>query len=838
MDDKRPQLELINRDRNTIVSSILVEKIYEDGSIHSVGSRYVKVFKIQDINYKLSDDKHLIDEAYKNVLNSTDKNVEISLIVNSKKISKKYLNENVILKHKEDKFNYLRDGINETIRKNSSTETLIKEKYLIIAFKEERNEYIKTVNKNNKDLTERLEGATKRIVGVTTKKVGENLRKPYKKMSNDNYTPSNRMKIISSAIKRNFESISNARLLELTQDETIKLLYYLYNRDRVNDKLSNEYYDLISEKSREELNISYAELISPKTMEFHKDFIKFNSKFMIALHMEDINKQIDTDTVERLTDTNFEVLLGLKERPIDALTTSRLIGRELGNIEGEIYDIQKKLAESKVSVDLIPQMLKLRREEAIKINENIKTKNDGLFDMGLYALVFGDTYEECIDNVYSFINNATLSGIYFVISENMQENVFNTIMPFGINQTLYTRCINSEGLTAFQPFNAMDLIDENGDYYGKNLITNNPVVYDVMGADNYSMLLFGMTGKGKSMIGKQTILSRYLRDTKRQAIIIDASGEYVPIAKELNGQVINIEAGGIHHINLFDIDENYGDNPLADKEDMILSVCSLMQKEKLTAGQRTTVSMAVSEIYKKWLEDKQTVPTIEDFEIALERITKDDEENVEDKELLKAIKYYSRTSHCTLFRGKSNIDLKKNIINYNISNLGKELKPMAMEVLLDNIWLTISKNRAMGIDTDIIIDEFHLMFLNDDTAQFMAKLWKMLRKSHGCPIGITQNPEDVLNSFFGRDVIANTGFIVSLSLLESDIKLLKNILMLTEKEVEYIRNKEAGTGLIYVYSSKGRGSRVVVPFDNHYDENNIIYRLINTTDKINTVGAK
>ena len=792
MDDKRPQLELVNRDRNTIVSSILVEKIYESGSIHSVGSRYVKVFKIQDINYKLSDDKHIIDEAYKNVLNSTDKNVEISLIINSKKISKRYLNENVLLHHKDDGFDYLRDGINETIRKNSSTETLTKDKYLVIAFTEER------------DKAHYKENAI------------------------------NRMRLVSNAIKRNFESVDGARLIELTRDETIKLLYYFYNKDRVDDILSSGSFDLISEKSREELGITYAELISPKNMEFHKDFMKFNSKYMIALHMDDINKQIDTDTLDRLIDNNFEVLIGLKERPIDALTTNMLIGRELGNIEGEIYDIQKNLAKAQVGIDLIPQMLKLRREEAIKINENIKTKNDGLFDMGLYAVVYGNSYEECIENVYSFINNAALCGLYFIISENMQENVFNTIMPYGINQTLYTRCINSEGLTGFQPFNAMDLTDENGDYYGRNLITNNPIVYDVMKADNYSMLLFGMTGKGKSMIAKQTELSRYLRNSKRQAIIVDASGEYIPTTKELNGQVINIEAGGEHHINLFDIDENYGDNPLADKEDMILSVCSLMQKEKLTAGQRTTVSMAVSEIYKKWLEDKTSVPTIEDFENALERITSEDDNNEEDKELLKAIKYYSKTSHCTLFRGKSNIDLKKNIINYNISNLGKELKPMAMEVLLDNIWLTISKNRASGIDTDIIIDEFHLMFLNEDTASFMAKLWKMLRKSHGCPIGITQNPEDVLNSFFGRDVIANTGFLVSLSLLESDIRLLKDILMLTEKEANYIRNKEAGTGLIYVYSSNGRGTRVVVPFENRYDENNIIYKLINTSDKVNT----
>ena len=791
MDDKKPQLELVKRDRNTIISSILIDEIYDDGTINSINNRYVKVFRISDINYKLSDNSHLIDDLYKNVLNSIDKNIELSLIIDSNKLGKKFLYEKVLLKHKNDNLDYLRDGINETINKNTSTETLVKDKYLIIAFTEER--------KNDHNI--------------------ENAK--------------NKMNLISSSIKRNFESISGTRLIELTQDETIKFLYYLYNKDRVNDKLSDKNYDLISENSRIDLGITVSDLIKPKTFEVYKDFIKVNDKYIIALHMDDINKQIDTDTLERLTDNSFPVIIGLKERPIDTLTTNRLIGRELGNIDGEIYDIQRRLSESKVSVDLIPQTLKIRRDEAIKINENIKTKNDGLFDMGLYALVYGDTYEDCTQNVYSFINNASLIGIYFIVSENMQENVFNTIMPFGINQTLYTRCINSEGLTAFQPFNAMDLIDENGDYYGKNLITNNPVVYDVMEADNYSMLLFGMTGKGKSMIAKQTLLSRYLRDTKRQAIIIDASGEYVPITNELNGQVINIEAGGIHHINLFDIDDSYGDNPLADKEDMILSVCGLMQKEKLTAGQRTTVSIAVSEIYKKWIEDKKTVPTIEDFEIALERITKDDEDNVEDKELLKAIKYYSKTSHCTLFRGKSNIDLKKNIINYNISNLGKELKPMAMEVLLDHIWITISKNRALGIDTDIIIDEFHLMFLNDDTASFMAKLWKMLRKSHGCPIGITQNPEDVLNSFFGRDVIANTGFIVSLSLLESDIKLLKEILLLTEKEINFIRNKEAGTGLIYVYSSKGKGQRVVVAFSNIYDENNIIYKLINTSEKIN-----
>ena len=361
MNDKRPQLELINRDRNTIVSSILIEKIYKDGSINSVGSRYVRVFRIGDINYKLSDNKNLIDEAYKNVINSIDKNVEISLIIDSKKISKKFIEEKVMLKHIDDKFNYLRDGINETIAKNSSIETLVKDKYMVIAFTEDRSK----VNYKGNAI--------------------------------------NRMNLISNAIKRSFESISDTRLMELTQDETIKLFYNLYNKDRIEDKLSDENCDLISEKTREELGISYAELIAPKEMIFYRDFIKMNSKYIVALHLDDINKQIDTDTMERLTDNNFPAIIGLKERAIDALTTSFLIGRELGNIEGEIYDIQRRLAESKVSVELIPQMLKLRREEAIRINENIKTRNDVLFDMGLYALVYCDSIEECIYNWFKRI---------------------------------------------------------------------------------------------------------------------------------------------------------------------------------------------------------------------------------------------------------------------------------------------------------------------------------------------------------------------------------------------------------------------------------------------------
>ena len=195
-----------------------------------------------------------------------------------------------------------------------------------------------------------------------------------------------------------------------------------------------------------------------------------------------------------------------------------------------------------------------------------------------------------------------------------------------------------------------------------------------------------------------------------------------------------------------------------------------MLRHELTAGQRTTISMAVSKIYKKWNEThlKDDIPTIEDFASELKSMcdAKNTIEfdcnnnnysvNSEDLELLKAILYYSETSHCTIFRGKSDISVNNKILCFNLQQLGKDLKPLAMEVLLDSIWLRICRNRELRSPTDVVIDEFHLMFQLEGTRTWMANYWKMLRKYLGCPIGITQNPEDVLLTPEGRTVIANT----------------------------------------------------------------------------------
>ena len=203
--------------------------------------------------------------------------------------------------------------------------------------------------------------------------------------------------------------------------------------------------------------------------------------------------------------------------------------------------------------------------------------------------------------------------------------------------------------------------------------------------------------------------------------------------------------------------------------------------------------------------------------------------NNEDIELLKAIMYYSETSNCKIFRGRSKIKINNPIICFNLKDLGNDLKPLAMEVICDLIWLRICKSKENRVPTDVIIDEFHLMFKDKSTASWMARYWKMLRKNLGCPIGITQNPEDVLSTDDGRNVINNTSFSILLSLLERDRELVKDIWKLTDEEIKYISDRKRGEGIYVFGASKTIKKQTIVPFENEFKKSNYIYRIINTS---------
>ena len=123
------------------------------------------------------------------------------------------------------------------------------------------------------------------------------------------------------------------------------------------------------------------------------------------------------------------------------------------------------------------------------------------------------------------------------------------------------------------------------------------------------------------------------------------------------------------------------------------------------------------------------IPTLQDFR---DELLKQDEP--EAKEIALAIELFTHGSLNT-FAKQTNVDTHNRLICYDILDLGKQLMPIGMLVVLDSILNRITQNRAKGKNTFIFIDEIYLLFQHEYSANFLFTLWKRVRKYCACSIG-------------------------------------------------------------------------------------------------------
>ena len=111
--------------------------------------------------------------------------------------------------------------------------------------------------------------------------------------------------------------------------------------------------------------------------------------------------------------------------------------------------------------------------------------------------------------------------------------------------------------------------------------------------------------------------------------------------------------------------------------------------------------------------------------------------------------------------------------------------------------------------------------MHEYSAQFLYKLWKRVRKYGAYCTGITQNVSDLLQSYTARTMLSNSEFIVMLNQAASDRIELAKLLNISEDQLNYITNVEAGHGLMKIGSN-------LVPFENNFPKNTELYKLMTT----------
>ena len=394
-----------------------------------------------------------------------------------------------------------------------------------------------------------------------------------------------------------------------------------------------------------------------------------------------------------------------------------------------------------------------------------------------------------------------------------------TALPLGLRRIDALRTLTTEALSVLMPFKAQEVWDRGGVYYGQNAISKNLIVADRKQLLNGNAFVLGISGSGKSFSAEQEMVALAL-STKDDIIIIDPEAEYRPLVEGLGGQVINISATSPNHINAMDMEKGYGDgeNPVVLKSEFLLSLCEqLIGDGKLSAKEKSIIDRCTAQVYRDYIRGgyQGQVPTLQDFH---EELLRQPEKEAADVAL--AIELFVGGSLNT-FAKPTNVNTHARILCYDIRDLGKQLLPVGMLVVLDSIFNRIIRNRALGRNTWIYIDEIYLLFQHEYSANFLFTLWKRVRKYRACATGISQNVEDLLQSHTARTMLANSEFLIMLNQAATDRAELAHLLNISDNQLSYITNVDSGHGLI-------KCGRAIVPFVNHFPRHTRLYQMMTT----------
>lgn len=240
-------------------------------------------------------------------------------------------------------------------------------------------------------------------------------------------------------------------------------------------------------------------------------------------------------------------------------------------------------------------------------------------------------------------------------------------------------------------------------------------------------------------------------------------------------------------------------------------------KEGLQPVEKTVIDRCVHQIYQKYFDDPvpENMPILEDlYNMLLSQ------EEKEAHHVATALEIYVKGS-LNLFNHRTNVDINNRLVCYNIKELGKQLKKLGMLVVQDQVWGRVTANREAGRATRYYMDEFHLLFKEEQTASYSVEIWKRFRKWGGIPTGITQNIKDLLSSREVENIFENSDFIYMLNQASGDRAILAKQLNISPHQLSYVTQSGAGEGLLFY-------GNVILPFVDHFPTDLELYRIMTT----------
>ena len=743
---------------------IPISCMWPDG-IFKVGNKFTKQFRFTDINYLVAarEDQQNMFLTYSELLNSFDSGATYKITGDNNLMSAANFEDSNLMPMQDDGRDVFRVEYNDMlVDKATNSNGILQDKFVTVS---------------------------------VAKKTVQEARSYFARLS--------------AELQAHFAALGS-KCTEMNATERLRVLHDFY-------RAGEEAYFNFDLKDMMKKGHDFRDYICPDSIEKHADYLKIGDRYARVLYLKDYASYIKDSMVSELTELNRKMMLSIDVIPIPTDEAVREVENRLLGVETNITNWQRRQNSNNNFSAVVPYDMEQQRKESKEFLDDLTTRDQRMMLAVITMVHTADTKEQLDSDTEALQSIARKHMCQLATLKYQQLDGLNTVLPIGVRKINAFRTLTTESLAVFMPFKVQEIMDKGGIYYGQNAISNNLILCNKANLLNQSAWLLGVPGSGKSFCAKGIMVPTIL-NSDDEILICDPEGEYAPMVEALMGDecaVIRVAAGGQDRLNAMYMVDGYGENdPIIVKSQFIMSLIEQIDSKGVGPQQKSIIDRCTRAVYRE-AEQSGIVPTLSTLRDKLMQ-----QPEPEAKQIALSMELFT-TGSLDIFGQHSTVDLDKRVLVFDIHGLGAQLKPTGLLVITDTILNRVTLNWKRGKRTHVFIDEFHVVFENEFSASFFNSAWRQFRKRNAYPTAITQNVEYLLDSVQASTMLSNSEFVVMLNQAASDREKLAKLLNISNEQLSYITNADAGCGLIKYGSA-------LVPFVNRFPKDTKLYQLMTT----------
>lgn len=798
-----------------------VKAIDESGIFVLNNEKYSKLFKLSDINFAGVTDleQKTIIINFSKVLNSI--NCRFSYTVADEYVDESAFSKRILYKKRGDDMDMLCDAFNEVI---------------------------------NEKVTDAKQGLYQTIY-LTLTVEAKNIREAKNALASVEATLS------STLIQIGINGMAGSSLEPVSLNERMQI-WYNFTHTGLHTNYKFDWQSCMKQ------NKDWIDIVSPESLVFYNDYFILNgNRYGRVMYISRHAQSLESDTLSELAKINSTNYVTVNSELLDLSGYKQEIIRKHSSVGFQIEKEKKRNRDNNDFLADASDKLLTEKDSLIKLSRQVETGDDHFFNTTVLIAFLAKSYEEMVDITDQIEAIGGVKSFDVKKCFDKQREGLNSTFMFGVQEFKRMTNFSAPCQAMYMPFKTQELNDPDGTFYGINKLSQNPIIANRKLLDSFHGMILGKTRYGKSLFAKCEIISNRCLHPEDQTLIIDPQNEYKGIAHApgVNGTVVSFDTQKEVYVNPMDVnfeDVDYAtlQEIISEKADFIFTLLSSCMRRDIDAEEMGILNKVIEQVYSEnyamrkkingeseqitefsvpsYMKKNEAVlpfasnlsheeqerkysPMLQDV---YQKLKDMDDDSIAQK--LAAHMQIFVNGSLNLFNHRTNIDLNRKLIVFDISGIKQNLHVTCMLVMLEIVRSKIVQNFKQNNWTNVYIDEFHELLGIPAVADHVIKLWKEVGKLHGSMTGIIQNMTDLLNKSPNSDklaaILSNTEYFAMLNQSTIDRKKLAEFLpSISPAMFNFVEGASKGTGLLKM-------GPVTVPFDMRMSDKCDLYKYVNT----------